>query len=117
MIHPVIQPAMKVLAAHLQDSKKRRKMFERMVADLAAAGDGSQSSQGSAEEGEEEEAQADDSSTSRGQDQVMDGEHAYAAGNPHELIQKTDVEEGAAAADQSAFAGAACSAVARDYAP
>ena len=102
MIHAATQPAMKALAAHLQDCKKRRKMMEQLVADLAAAGDGSQSGQGSAEEGEEEEAQADDSSTSRGQDQVMDGEHAYAAGNPHELIQKTDVEEGAAADAQRA---------------
>ena len=62
-----------------------------MVADLAAADDGSQSSPGSAEEGEEEEAQADDSATSRGHDNAVGGEQAgpkpaYAEGNPRELM-------------------------------
>ena len=118
MIHAATQPAMKVLTTHLQSFKKKQKVIEQMVADLKAAGDGSQSSQGSAEEGEEEEeeeAQADDSSASRGHDKVMDGEpagpkHAYAEGNPHELLRthasaKAEVEEGAAADGQSAFQG------------
>ena len=84
MFHTATQPGTKALAAHLQDCKKKRKMVEQMVVDLKApADDGSQSSQGSAEEGEdeEEEEQAIDS----------DGEQAdpkptYAEGNLHELM-------------------------------
>ena len=65
-----------------------------MVADLRAADDGSQSSPGSAEEGEEEEAQADDSSTSRGHgNEQADPKPVYAEGNPHELFQSGAVNE------------------------
>ena len=67
-----------------------------MVSDLkAAAEDGSQSSQGSAEEGEEEEAQACDSDG-----EPADPKPTYADGNPHELIEKA--KEGAAADGQRA---------------
>ena len=82
MINASAQPGTKALAAHLQACKKKRGMVEQMVADLkAAADDGSQSSLGSAEEGEEEEAQADESD-----DEPADPRPTYAEGNPHELI-------------------------------
>ena len=100
MINAAAQPGMKALAAHLQDCKKKRKMVSQMVADLkAAAGDGSQSSQGSAVdgEGEEEEAQADDSDG-----EPADPKPAYAEGNPQELLQKAEGAEGAAADGQRA---------------
>ena len=75
-----------------------------MVADLAAADDGSQSSPGSAEEGEEEEAEADDSSISQGHDNAMDNEQAdpkpvYAEGNPLELLHRGVAHEAPNAAD------------------
>ena len=102
MINAATQPAMKVLMTHLQESKKRRKMMEQMVADhLKAADDGppsgEQSSQGSAEEGEEEEAQADDSDGER-----SGPKPAYAKGNLHELLEEADGEEAANADDQKA---------------
>ena len=69
MIQVATQPAMKALASHLQDCKRRRKMMAQMVADLQAAHDQAQSdeqsSQSGAEEGEEEEAQAEDSGDER----------------------------------------------------
>ena len=106
MLKAGAQPVTKVLTTYLQACKKKRAMMEQMVADLkAAAGDGSQSSQGSAEEGEgeEEEAQADGSDG-----EPADPRPAYAEGNPRELLQprswgahgsraqKAEGEEGAA---------------------
>ena len=59
-------------------------MLEQMVADLKAA----ESSPGSAEEGEEEEVQADDSDNEQ-----ADPKPAYVEGNPHELLQSGTVDE------------------------
>ena len=97
MMNPGTQPAMKALASHLQDCKRRRKMMAQMVADVQAPHDqaqsDAQSSQSGAEEGEEEEeAQADASDG----DHRADQEPAYAKGDPRELMQ-----EGAATDSQT----------------
>ncbi len=82
--HAATQPGTKALAAHLQESKKKRKMVEQMVVDLKApADDGSQSSQGSAEEGEDEE-EEEQAAASDGE--PADPKPTYAEGNLHELM-------------------------------
>ena len=102
MMNPGTQPAMKALASHLQDCKRRRKMMVQMVADLQAAHDQAQSdeqsSQSGAEEGEEEEAQADASDG----DHRADQEPAYAKGDPRDLMRAAGGEEGAATDDEKA---------------
>ncbi len=116
MINAATQPVVKALAAHLQDHKKGRKVVSQMVADLKAKDDEPRSSQGSAshrqvsckagrgqdkvlsaEEGEEEEAQADDSDGER-----TDQKPAYVEGDPRELQQADGGDEAAKTDGQEA---------------
>ena len=103
MMNPGTQPAMKALASHLQDCKRRRKMMAQMVADVQAPHDQAQSdeqsSQSGAEEGEEEEAQVDESDGDR-----ADQEPAYEKGDPRDLIQAAGGKDGAVTDDETAMA-------------
>ena len=83
MINAATQPAVKPLAAHLQNLKKSRTTVTQMVAALEAKDDEPQSSQSSDEEGdeegEEEEAEADDSDGERAGAKPASASHRQAS--------------------------------------
>ena len=106
MINTGTQPAMQVLATHLRDCKRKRKMMEQMIADAKAAGDKAQSdeqsSQSGAEEGEEEGEEEEEAQVAESDGDRADRKPAYANGDLHELLRATGGEEGAAADGRTA---------------